>query len=131
MTPEEFRMALPQFSAELYPDTRVQFWLALAAKALPAERWGDLLPEGTVLYAAHHLTLERAASLDAQGTGGMDVAAGPVTAVTKTVGSVSKSESRAGTAAAGIIGSGQWAQTIWGQQFYQLVLLVGAGGAQV
>ena len=128
-----FRESFPQFTETLFPDGRVAFWLSLAGKQLPAERWGDLLPEGRALFAAHHLTLERAASLAADGTGGMDAAAGPVTAQSKTVGGISLSETRAGAAATGSAdaGAGHWNGTIYGQQFWRLAMMIGVGGLQV
>jgi hypothetical protein len=131
MTVAEFRAAFPQFTEELFPDARVSFYLTLAGKRLSPERWDDLLGEGTGLFAAHYLTLERAASASAGGTGGMDAAAGPAISVTKTVGSVSKSETRAGAAATGYINAGQWNDTVYGKQCYELALLVGAGGTVV
>lgn len=96
-----FRDSFPQFTEALFPDGRVAFYLSLAGKAMSEEKWEDLYEEGVCLYAAHHLTLEAAAMKAGDGTGGMDAAAGPVTSQTKTVGSVSKSESRGGAAASG------------------------------
>ena len=84
-----FRDSFPQFTEALFPDGRVAFYLSLAGKAMSEEKWEDLYEEGVCLYAAHHLTLEAAAMKAADGTGGMDAAAGPVTSQTKTVGSVS------------------------------------------
>jgi hypothetical protein len=131
MTVTEFRQSFPQFSAEFFPDARVEFYFALAGKRLPAERWGDLLHEGVALFTAHFLTLERAASLKADGTGGFDAAAGPAVGVSKTVGGVSKTENRAGSAASGYLNAGQWNNTIYGQQFWELAQLVGVGGTVV
>jgi hypothetical protein len=131
MTVAEFRAAFPQFGEDLFPDARVVFYLALAGKRLPAERWVDMLPEGTGLFVAHYLTLERAAAKAADGTGGIDVAAGPVIGSSKTVGGVSKAENRAGAAATGYMNAGQWNDTVYGKQFYELLLIVGAGGTVV
>lgn len=128
-----FRAAFPQFTDTLVPDARVRFHLTVAGKLLPAARWGDLLTEGTGLYVAHMLTLELAARKSADGTGGAEAAAGPVTAETKTVGSMSRSVTRAGAAAQGtaLANAGQYNATIYGQQFWQLVQAVGAGGMVV
>lgn len=122
-----FRAAFPAFTAELFPDARVTFWLSIASTRLPAERWGDLLEPGLCLFVAHHLTLERAASLDPTGVGAMTVAAGPVTSDSKTVGPVSKSKGYS-PGAASRIEAGQWNATMYGQQFFDLVQIVGAGG---
>lgn len=128
-----FREAFPQFTAELFPDGRVRFWLTLAGKTMDKERWDDLYEEGVGLYVAHHLTLEAAAGKAKDGTGGMDAAAGPVTSQTKTVGSVSKSESRGGAAASGSanLNAGHWNDTTYGKMWWQLAQIVGAGGLHV
>ena len=131
MTVAEFRDSFPQFGEELFPAARVAFYLTLAGKRLPPERWRDLLPEGTALFTAHFLSLERAAALKADGTGGMDAAAGPVIGKSQSVGGVSVSETRAGAAATGDVRAGQWNDTIYGKQFWELAQIVGAGGAVV
>lgn len=127
---EQFRAAFPQFTPELAPDARVRFHLAVAGKLLPAARWGELLDEGMGLYAAHQLTLELEAGKTGDGTGGIAAAAGPVTAETKTVGGMSHAVTRAGAAAQGsaLTDAGQYNNTVYGQQFWQLVRIVGAGG---
>ena len=63
----------------------------------------------------------------------MDAAAGPVTSQTKTVGSVSKSESRGGAAASGSanVNAGHWNDTVYGKQWWQLAMIIGAGAAHV
>ena len=127
-TVSEFREAFPQFDAERFSDGRVQFWLTLSAKQLSPERWDDLWAEGVCLYAAHHLTLERAAMLVADGTGGMQAAAGAVISRSKAVGAVNTSESRARAAATANINAGHWNDTVYGKQYWQLAQLVGAGG---
>ncbi len=122
-----FREAFPQFDEELFPDARVGFFLTLAGKLLAEERWRDLWPEGCYLHAAHHLTLERAATRSGDGAGGMDAAAGPVLSVKKRVGDVSLEESRAGAATASSA-AGHWSDTVYGKQYWQLAQIVGAGG---
>lgn len=133
MNIEQFREAFPQFSAELVPDTRVQFHLTLAGKLLPARRWDDLLDQGMGLYVAHQLTLELAALKAKDGTGGIDAAAGAVTSETKTVGSMSHAVTRAGASGQGsaLINAGQYNSTVYGQQLWQLMQIVGAGGMVV
>lgn len=125
-----FREAFPQFTAELVPDARIAFHLRVGDKLLSSARWGDLRDEGLGLYAAHQLTLELEAAKDAAGTGGISAAAGPVTSETKTVGGVSHSATRAGAAAQGaaLANAGQYNSTVYGQQYWQLVQIVGAGG---
>lgn len=130
MNAAEFRAAFPAFTAELHPDARVDFWLLVGSKRLDEDRWGDLYEQGLCLFAAHNLTLERAASLDPTGTGGMSAAAGPVTSESKTVGPISKSKSYSQATTANPA-AGQWNLTIYGQQLYELMQLVGVGGVCV
>ena len=125
-----FRASFPQFTAVLVPDARVQFHLTVAGKLLPAKRWEDLLDHGLGLYVAHHLTLELEALKVQDGTGGIDAAAGAVTSETKTVGSMSHAVTRAGASGQGsaLVNAGQYNNTIYGQQLWQLMQIVGAGG---
>ena len=123
-----FREAFPNFAESA--DARVKFFIALAERLLPSARWGDLREDGIALYVAHNLTLEAEISKDKSGAGAINVAAGPVTGESKTVGSMSKSVTRAGASAQGtsLLNAGAYNSTVYGQQFWQLVLIVGAGG---
>lgn len=125
-----FRTDFPAFDVETFPDVRVAFWLSIASKSLDAGRWGDLLDQGLCLYVAHNLTLERAAQVDTKGTGGMSAAAGPLVSESKAVGGVSKSEGRS-QATTAWANAGPWNATIYGQQLYNLMRMVGAGGVQL
>jgi len=128
-----FRESFPQFTADLVPDARVQFHLTVAGKLLPATRWGDLLDQGVGLYVAHQLTLELEALKAHDGTGGIGAAAGAVTSETKTVGSMSHAVTRAGASGQGsaLVNAGQYNSTVYGQQLWQLMQVVGAGGMVV
>ena len=130
-TVQGFRDAFPYFTVEMFPDSRVEFQLSLARQRLGQEKWGDWWENGCYLFTAHFLTLERVANLDASGTGGMSAAAGAVVSSSKSVGGVSKSEGRAGAAATGDIQAGQWNDTIYGRQYWDLLRIVGAGGLHV
>ena len=125
-----FRAAFPAFTEALFPDARVAFWLAVGSKRISAERWDDLYEQGLCLFTAHNLTLERVAALDPSGTGGMSAAAGPVTSDAKSVGAISKSKSYSQATTANPA-AGQWNATIYGQQFYGLMQLIGVGGVCV
>lgn len=127
---EAFRQAFPHFTEQNAPAARLRFFLALAKKQLPPERWGDLLDDGIALLTAHNLSLEAEIVKDKTGAGAIAAAAGPVTSESKTVGSMSKSVSRSGAAAQGtsLVGAGNYNATIYGQQFWQLAQIVGAGG---
>lgn len=125
-----FREAFPQFTEKLVPDARIAFHLRVGDKLLSPTRWGELRDDGLGLYVAHQLSLELEAAKDTRGTGGITAAAGPVTGETKTVGGASHSTTRAGAAAQGaaLVNAGQYNLSVYGQQFWQLVQVVGAGG---
>lgn len=130
-TIQGFRESFPAFTVELFADSRLAFWLGLAQKQLPQKRWDDLWVEGCYLYTAHYLSLEALANKSTNGTGGVDAAAGAIVSSSKSVGGVSKSEGRAGAAATGNPEAGQWNDTIYGRQLWQLIRIVGAGVGQV
>lgn len=118
---------------EAFPDAMVAFWLAEGAGFCPADRWGTLRAQGVTFWAAHKLALLAAAGRAADGTGGLDAAAGPVVSESKTVGAVSHSVSRAGAVSAGTAdpNGGEYNATVWGQQFQALRRMVGIGVRQV
>lgn len=131
LTVEGFRLAAPALPETLVPDARVEFYLRLAAKRLDKERWDDLYEEGAYFFAAHYLTLELDSAKAKDGTGAISTAAGAVVSSSKSVGGVSKSESRAGAAATANPAAGQWNLTWYGQQYWHWSQLVGAGGTVV
>jgi hypothetical protein len=125
---EGFRAAFPAFAdVDDYPDARVQFWLNIAQKLLSAARWGSIFEEGAYLFVAHRLTLEGAASETYAG-GGSSGGGGAVTSESQSIGDTSYSVTYD---AAAYTGAGQMASTKYGQQFLDLVQLVGAGGMQL
>lgn len=126
-----FREAFPYFTEERFSDARLSFWLKFAMKQLPEKRWEELWDEGCYLFMAHYLSLEALAGKSAAGTGGVEAAAGAVVSSSKSVGGVSKSESRAGAAATGDQAAGQWNDSIYGRQLWQLICIIGAGGTVV
>lgn len=127
-----FREAYPQFTEELFPDGRVSFFLKIAVKRLVKCRWDDLWEEGCYLYAAHYLSLEAEANKAKDGTGGIDAAAGPVTSESKAVGGVSLSQGKSANSIVAMAaeGAGSYASTIYGQQYWDLVQVIGAGALQ-
>lgn len=131
LTVQGFRESFPQFTVEMFPDARVSFFLKLAEKMLDRQRWADWWVEGCYLRAAHDLTLEREANMTKDGTGGIDAAAGAVVSESKSVGGVSKSIGRAGAASSSNPAAGRWNLTIYGQQYWDMSQMVGAGGLVV
>lgn len=132
MTPEElaiyrtrFRAAYPVFSEEEFPDTQVDWWLINCDWRFNKDRWAELYELGLFLLVAHNLTLQKASSLTP--TSGMDAAAGPISGTSRSAGGVSISTSRTGNSATASSGAGQYNLTVYGQQYWDLARLVGAG----
>ncbi|GHV49906.1 hypothetical protein FACS1894216_01130 [Synergistales bacterium] len=126
MTPDEFREIFPVFAdPEKFSGARIEYWLSLGETMIDKARWGPVYSHGIALFAAHNLALE----LNLSKGGGYGVGGGgPVTSGSKTVGSVSKSESYS---TAAYNNAGSYAGTEWGRQLWDLVKQFGAGGMQV
>lgn len=128
VSPAGFRAVFPEFaSTTIYPDTQVQFWLTLAGKMLIVCRWGDVLEEGTYLYAAHNLYLQPRVSGSLTDPGPAGAAGGGMVSQ-KSVDKVSISYD---TASVAVEGGGDWNATSYGRRFYQLMMLIGAGAIQL
>ena len=122
-----FRQTMPAFtSVDDYPSAQFNFYLKLGVKLLPESRWDDLLDDGLTFYVAHYLTLyaRDMAFVDVGGIGGKVVG----NETSKSVDGVSKSMDVSSVL---IAEAGHWNQTTYGIQFYQLMMMVGAGGIQL
>lgn len=126
MDAAQFRAQYPEFSSPVaYPDPIINRYLAIAVKRLPELRWADLLDDGIGLYIAHHLCLlDRAKAAVSGGTAGQ--VEGLETQ--KAVDTVSVSMD---VTAVTIAEAGMWNSTVYGVQFYQLMMIVGMGGVQL
>lgn len=121
------RTDFPEFAdTAAYPDSGVNFWLALGVKLLNVDRWADLLDTGLELFAAHNLVLERQASKAAAFGGVPGVGSGPVSGKT-----VDKVTINYDTAAAMEPDAGHWNLTNYGSRFIRLARMAGAGGIQL
>ena len=123
-----FRQDFPEFKDTIkYTDSQINFWLGIAVARLSACAWGTLYNQGLELLTAHYLSIaaQRAKVASVGGQPGAGVG-GPVSA--KSVDKVSLSYD---VAVATIEGAGQYNLTTYGTQFYDLALMVGAGGLQV
>ena len=118
IAPADFRQHFPEFvSTELFPDSQVEFWAALAEELLSPERWGKLLPYGQELFIAHNLMLGVGA-IQTAAAGGIPSAEGTLAVSSKSVGSVSVSYD---TGSAMDAGAGHWNQTVYGRRYIDLV----------
>jgi len=115
----DFIAAFPQFAdTTKYPESSVQFWAALGAQVTSFCAWGDSYMAGIYLFIAHELTLE--------GRGANGGNTGLV--ANKAVGSASIGYDTSNTAEAG---AGYYNLTVFGQRYWRMVRLFGAGAVQV
>jgi hypothetical protein len=122
-----FRQVFPEFLDPMsYSDATINFWAGVAAKRLPADRWQDLLDDGTMLFIAHHLAIGKPNEMIAEMGGVPGQVKGVLTS--KTVDKVSMSYD---TKAATYEDAGFWNGTQYGVSFFQLAMMVGAGGLQI
>ncbi len=127
LTSDQFRADFPEFAnTTTYPDSQIDNWLSFAATLLTSPRWATLLTLGQELIAAHYLfiAMRDQATAAAGGTPGQVV--GLKTG--QTVGSVSATYD---FTALLIPDAGFWNQSSYGQRFFQLARLMGAGGIQL
>ncbi|WP_334473487.1 DUF4054 domain-containing protein [Arsenophonus sp. PmNCSU2021_1] len=124
----QFRNDFPPFNDEVkFPDAQIQLRLNLADKFLSENVSGsEVFPYWVGLFVAHYLTLYAmdTRSLQAGGVGGSS--SGVATA--KSVDKVSVSYDNSMTLNPN---AGFWNNTRYGAEFYQWVLMFGAGGRQL
>lgn len=127
VTAQSFRSVFPEFSnVAIYPDEGVAYWIGIAYRMLPEDRWADMLDHGVMLYTAHNLALGAANNRSASGAGIPGQSVGVLSS--KTVDKVSASyDTGAGT----IEGAGDWNLTTYGIRFRRLGRMFGAGGVQL
>lgn len=127
VTAASFRANFPAFaSTTTFPDTEVNFWIALGVLLHDAGRWGNLLDFGIQLFVAHNLSLEagsNAASAGGQTPGQIQ---GPLSSATVDKVSYSRDPGAAMDPA-----NGHWNLTTYGLRYIRLVRMIGAGPLQV
>lgn len=122
-----FRANFPEFSdISRYPDSQLTFWASLAEMQVNVCRWGNMAPNGVMLYVAHEITLaaQNAKAGNIGGTPGGQ--AGPINS--KTVGSVTVAYDSTQAAEKD---AGWWNLTTYGKQFIRLARMFGAGVVQL
>lgn len=128
LTAAQFRVDFSEFAdTSKYPDSLVALWLTVAqAQVANAERWGTLLPTAQELVTAHYLVLatrERQAAANG-GTPGT-----PISLVTAE--SAADLSTAYNVDALLIENAGLWNQTSYGQKYFSLARMIGAGGIQL
>ncbi|VXD05814.1 conserved hypothetical protein [Enterobacterales bacterium 8AC] len=126
-TVAQFRADFPQFSNEVtFPDVQVQFRLNLADKLLDENIFDDVFPYAVELFVAHYMALQAADNRAAAIGGAGGANSGVVSS--KSVDKVSVSYDSSATLNPN---AGFWNNTRYGSEFYELLMLFGAGGRQL
>lgn len=126
VTVASFRAAFPAFASETsYSGPEIEFWLAFALLRHNAERWGNLLDMGCMLFVAHNLSLEsNARRAEAAGQG-----AGSVVGVLTSITADGVGWTR--QAPATDPNEGHWGLTSYGKRWKEMAKMMGAGGLMV
>ncbi|WP_404704970.1 DUF4054 domain-containing protein [Yersinia vastinensis] len=126
-TPEQFRTDFPQFENEArYPTAAIQFRLSLADNLLDENLLDNMFPYLVELFVAHYMTLQAKDMQSAAMGGGSGATSG--VAASKSVDKVSVSYDNSATLNPD---AGFWNFTRYGAEFYQIILMFGAGGRQL
>lgn len=128
ITPANFRAAFPAFANPMvYPDSEVEFYIALSTALMDVNQWGDLYNFGQYLFVAHNLALDAMSAAGSASGGVPGAIVGPVTSA-----SVDKvSYGRADPTTAYAKEAGHWNLTTYGLRFYRLMWMVGAKPIQI
>lgn len=123
----DFRAAFPEFSSSTtYPDAQITFWSILAEMNTSSDVFGDAYPYAVMLYTAHEITLAANSAKTALVGGTPGQNGGIPTA--KAVGDVSVSYDANTTAEKD---AGWWNLTVYGKQYFRLVLIYANGAIQL
>ncbi|WON76313.1 DUF4054 domain-containing protein [Serratia sp. UGAL515B_01] len=126
-TETQFRTDFPQFTdVTRYPTAQIARHLALADRLLDEARYGQLYAYVVELFVAHHLTLF-ADDMRASALGGSSGDNSGVLAAK----SVDKVSIRYDNCATLNPQANRWNHTRYGAEFYDFLLLFGAGGQQL
>ena len=125
--PPTFRAHFPEFAdTTIYPDSATQMWIDSGSVLCPPMRWGRHHQMGVELFTAHMLALQRYSTVRTLG-GAPGAVPGLSTGLlnNKSVSKVSVGYDLGTTA---YEGAGPWNYTIYGQQFWWWMHLMGIGG---
>jgi hypothetical protein len=128
LTIAKFRADFPEFADQsVYPDAQIAGPLTIAATLIQnATRWGALLVMGQELVAAHYLVLAARATAAAANGATPGTAEGLL--ASEAAGPLSASYDYSTSA---MESGGQWNLTSYGQRYYSLARVFGAGGIQL
>lgn len=127
VTLSQFRADMPAFAdSSVVDDPTILFWLNFADLALDANRWGAWLPMGIKMFVAHN------AAVDAEA--GMEAARGLPPGFSKgVINNESVDKASAGYDTTSVLDpkAGHWNLTIYGQRYYRMVQMIGAGPVHI
>jgi hypothetical protein len=126
---DQFRQDYPEFAnVALFPDSALTYWLMVANMLVNPCVFTDTVSYTLMneLLAAHHLKLEADAARIALNGGVAGTTQGPISG--KTVDKVTISFA---VEAAKEDGAGSYNSTVYGQRYWHLTQLFGAGGVQL
>lgn len=118
-----FYNQFPRLKAKFSED-RIAYWHGQFQSLYEKKQWGQFWARGANLYAAHNLVIEDTIN-DSEDA--FTIANGQATVVHKEVGPLYKTMSYSGKHTA-LVNQGQWGLTLYGQQFFQLIRMIGVGG---
>jgi hypothetical protein len=122
-----FRTDFPEFAdANDYPDSSINYWLAIATIMIVAPRWGRMLVFAIESYTAHNLVLEKQAQDAASLHAWPGISKGVISAETPGAVSVNYDSSMTLEEEGGF-----WNLTTFGTRFLHLARLAGMGPMQV
>jgi hypothetical protein len=127
LTVAQFRSDFPEFAdPSKYPDSQIVFWIALATNLVDPKRWATLAQMGVELATAHWLVVSaRDRALAKMGA----TPGAPIGLQTsKSVADLSVSYDYTAVMAEG---AGFWNQSSYGQRYFALARMFGAGGLQI
>jgi len=127
-TVAQFREVFPQFSNETtYPNAAIQMRLTLVDVLMSESRFGpDVFPYVAGLFVAHYMALSAADNRSAATGGAGGVNSGIMTA--KSVDKVSASYDASNTLNPD---AGFWNNTRYGSEFWEYLMIFGAGAIQL
>lgn len=139
ITAASFRADLPEFTdTTKYPDSMINYWIAIAVMMLPTQTWGlgnptavsppvTIYDFGCEQFVAHNLVLE-AQAVAASQNGGVPGQGGNGIVSSESVGSVSRSYD----AQAGLnLDGADWNLTLYGVRFLRIARMRGKGPVQI
>lgn len=127
VTADSFRASFPAFQdSTTYPDPQVNMWISFATSLLNAAAWQDMLDMGTMLMVAHQISMEAVANAEAASGAQPGAAKGILTS-----GGAAGATFSYDASSVAAEGAGYFNLTIYGQRYWRLAMMFGAGPQQI